>query len=141
MLTPFMKELNALLEEHGYEPKTIHTVTVDGSTRHVHMLRFVLGPNGKKVLDPTNGQPLMTRESYPLMVEDVRPFNEDNLTAEQIMSLPAGTVIAGSDGVELTRRPDGRYTNDPVDPTDQIVDMDQYVGSCGPVRLVKRGGE
>lgn len=142
MLTPFMKELTELLEKHDFEPKTIHTVSVDGSTKHVDILRFASGPNGHKVLDPVNGQPLLTRETYPLLLEDPNPdFQEDDLTPEQIMALPVGSVIAGSDGMELTRRPDGRYTNAEYDPTDIVVDVEGFAKGFAPVRLVKRGGE
>lgn len=69
MLTPFMQELTALLEKHGYEPATVQTVTIDGPTKHLDIIRYVTGPNGRKVLDPSNGQPLLTRETYSLLVE------------------------------------------------------------------------
>lgn len=138
MLTAFVREINAVLEKHDFEPGTIQSVMLDGATRHVEIIRFVTGPSGKKVLDLTNGQPLLTRETYSMLVPDA-PFDEGNLTAEQVMAQPVGTVIAGSDGVELTRRLDGRYAND--DDTDVVVDVEQFVGSGGPVRLVKRGGE
>lgn len=69
MLTPFMKELTALLEKQGYDAATIQTVTVDGPSHHMDIVRYVVGPNGKRMVDPSNGQPLLTRETYPLLVE------------------------------------------------------------------------
>lgn len=70
MLTPFMQELTALLEKHGYEPRTVQALTIDGPTHHMDVVRYVTGPNNKKVLDPSNGQPLLTRETYSLRLEE-----------------------------------------------------------------------
>lgn len=70
MLTPFMKELTALLEKHNFDAATIQTVTVDGPSRHMDIVRYVVNPKtGKRMVDPLNGQPLLTRETYPLLVE------------------------------------------------------------------------